>query len=83
MSDDLTKERASKTAAYIVAASLVPIVTGAILVSAPVISIGALGVALAAVVKLRNEPKGHKSTFTPTDHPMRRAEDRKGDHVGV
>jgi hypothetical protein len=83
MATDLTNKRASKLAAYIVGISLVPIATGAIMVNAPVIAIGALGVALAAVVKLRGEPKEQTPIYTPTNNPARRAEDQKPEQIGA
>jgi hypothetical protein len=85
MSVDLTKQQqqASKLAACIAVISLVPIVAGAVLVNAPVIAVGALGAGLAAVVKLTTGQEKQKPTYTPANHPMRRAEDRKEEHVGV
>jgi hypothetical protein len=83
MDADSRKQRASTVSAYIVGLSLIPIVAGSVLVNVPVIAVGALGVALAALVELRTEPKDQKPTSTPTDHPMRRAEDRKRERASV
>jgi hypothetical protein len=82
MSIPLTKEQASKVGGLTAGIGLAVAILGAVLVEPVVIGVGALGVAAAALVKLNANTPAH-SDYTPEKHPMRRAEDRNRNKVGV
>lgn len=82
MGASLTKEQASKIGSGIAGLGLAVAILGALLVEPAVIGLGAIGVAAAALVKLSaTSPNGQH--YTPTNHPMRRAEDRKDERERV
>jgi hypothetical protein len=75
MSIALTREQASRLGGLTAGVSLGVALLGALLVEPIVIGVGAVGVAAAAFVKLSANEKS--PTYTPSNHPMRRAEDQK------
>jgi len=81
MSATFTKERATEVSGVTAGISLIVAILGAILVEPVIIGVGAVGVAAAALVKLNAGPQAPAPT--PTDHPMRRAEDQKREHEHV
>jgi hypothetical protein len=76
---NIPREQATRISGYTAGASLLLVILGAVLVKPIVITAGAVLAAGAAYVKLtaaKDQPR-----YTPTNHPMRRTEDRKGQHA--
>ncbi len=79
----LTKEHASTLSVVAAGAGVAALVAGAVLVEPVVIGAGVIGAAIAALVKLNTSRAESFPQATSANHPMRRADDQKGEPLGM